>query len=388
MTVWPLLCLALWIDLPSVEVTTLKGERHQGALVELSDRALRLSRESETIDLSLAEVLEVHLASPPTTEPASGARVVLADGTQVTCREFAVRKNQATLDSLQCGAFAVPIARVAHVRLGISTAKLDEAWEGLLARESKKDLLVLRKEDSLDFLDGVAGDIGEKISFLIDGDEIPVARDRVYGLILRRKAGNLSKPICQMTLTGGDRLQASRVAWDGSQFLVRLAAGADLTLAEDAPLHLDFSAGKVKYLSQLEPRDAKYVSFWGDEPIIHEYRRDRSLDGAPLTLAGKVYPRGIALHSKSTLRYRLAGDYARFQAMLGIDDSVRRQGHVRVVISGDGKSLYAGDVKGTDPPRPLDLDVGGVRDLEILVDFGADLDIADHLDLADAKLIK
>ncbi len=29
-----------------------------------------------------------------------------------------------------------------------------------------------------------------------------------------------------------------------------------------------------------------------------------------------------------------------------------------------------------------------VRDLEILVDFGNEVDIADHLDLADAKLLK
>jgi hypothetical protein len=46
------------------------------------------------------------------------------------------------------------------------------------------------------------------------------------------------------------------------------------------------------------------------------------------------------------------------------------------------------DVRGSDPPQNLDLDVAGVRDLEILVDFGGDLDIADHLDLADAKVVK
>ena len=63
-------------------------------------------------------------------------------------------------------------------------------------------------------------------------------------------------------------------------------------------------------------------------------------------------------------------------------------GDVHVVISGDGKPLFEGDVRGSDEPRILDLDVAGIRDFEILVDFGGDLDIADHLDLADAKVIK
>ena len=65
-------------------------------------------------------------------------------------------------------------------------------------------------------------------------------------------------------------------------------------------------------------------------------------------------------------------------------------GHiVQLVISGDGKILFDGEIKGREPPRPLDLDVVGVRDLEILVDFGSDVsDIGDHLDLVDAKLIR
>ena len=34
------------------------------------------------------------------------------------------------------------------------------------------------------------------------------------------------------------------------------------------------------------------------------------------------------------------------------------------------------------------MDVKGVKTMTILVDFGEDLDVGDHVDLADAKLIK
>ena len=62
--------------------------------------------------------------------------------------------------------------------------------------------------------------------------------------------------------------------------------------------------------------------------------------------------------------------------------------YLRLVISGDGKPLFESIIKGTDAPRKLDLDVKNVREFEILVDFGNNVDVADHLDLADAKLLK
>src|SRR4029450_8351428 len=102
---------------------------------------------------------------------------------------------------------------------------------------------------------------------------------------------------------------------------VRLATGADLAVPSAQLAALDFSSGKLLYLSDAEPRDVKYVPFFD---IVHEYRRDRSLDGTPLPLAAKIYPRGLAIPSKTTLRYRIGGDYTRFQAVAGIDDTVSR----------------------------------------------------------------
>jgi hypothetical protein len=387
MAVWYLVLLAALSDLPTAEIETLKGDRHSGALVQLNESALRLQKGETTVDLPLADVVGVRFTSQTIPDPFIGPRVVLVDGTRLTCSEFKVEKGQARLTTGQCGALVVPIARVAQVRFGISTGKLDEAWNALAARESKTDLLIVKKDDVLDHLDGVVGDVGEKIGFLLDGDEVPVARDKVYGIIFKRKTSGIPKATCQIDLAGGDVLQAVKVDWNGTEFKLRLAAGPEVTLAAGALAALDYSAGKIRYLSQLEPREVKSVPFF--DPISYrEYRRDRSLDGTPLSLAGKTYARGLAINSKTTLRYRIAGDYTRFQGVMGIDDSVRGYGNVWVVISGDGKPLLEGEVKGGTAPQPFSLDVTGVRDLEILVDFGGDANIGDHLDLADAKLLK
>lgn len=389
MVILPLVLLAALADLPAVEVETLKGERRSGTLAAIDESTLSLRPvDSPPVDVPLAEVLELRFpgAAPP--DPLIGPRVVLVDGTRLTCQEFTVKSGQARLvETSQCGTIVLPITWIAEVRFGISTAKLDEGWKELAARESKTDLLVLKKDDVLDFLGGVTGDVDEKISFLLDGDEVPVAREKVYGIVFRRKPPRLGKPACFLTLSGGDALQAYKLSWNGQSFQARLGGAAEVSLGPRDVAAVDYSAGKVRYLSQLEPRDVKWVPFF-DAISYHEFRRDRSFDGGPLTLGGKSYSRGLAINSRTTLRYRIAGEYTRFQAITGIDDQIREYGLVRLVISGDGKPLFDAEVKVKDPPRRLDLDVSGVRDLEILVDFGDESSIGDYLDLADAKLLK
>jgi hypothetical protein len=396
MPLWHLLVMVAVLQFPAggaptAEVETLKGERHAGELVELGASGAVLKTGQATDTIPLADVLEVRFPGSPAPEPSTGVRVALQGGTRLTLSGFSVKGDQARCEAA-FGSFTVPVARLSQVRFGVSTTKLDEAWAALVARESKNDLLVIKKEDVLDFLAGVTGDVGseprDKIGFLLEGDEVPVAREKVYGIIFHRRAPGLPTSICDVRLTSGDVLEAARFAWDRGEFKIRLAVGVDLALPAAQVAALDFSAGKIRYLSQLEPRDVKYVPFFD---IVYEYRRDKSLDGEPLSLSGKTYTRGLALHSKTTLRYRIAGEYTKFQAVAGIDDEVRRNGdyNVRLVISGDNKPLFDAEIKTRDAPRPLELDVASVRDLEIVVDFGSDmLDICDHLDLADAKLVK
>ncbi|MCA8990000.1 MAG: NPCBM/NEW2 domain-containing protein, partial [Planctomycetaceae bacterium] len=63
-------------------------------------------------------------------------------------------------------------------------------------------------------------------------------------------------------------------------------------------------------------------------------------------------------------------------------------GNVDLTITGDGQELFSGTVTARDKALPIDLDVSNKQFLQITVDFGKGLDIGDHLDLADAKLIK
>lgn len=384
-----LLC-ALLGAAPQVQVDTLKSGQASGALQQITASQVVVGEHK----LPLTEVLEIRFpaASPAPASAAQPIEVILNDGSRLAGAQVTVKGADLSLQSPDLGTVAVRKNVVKSVRLAASDPKVEEAWQKLLDRESKKDLIVVRKEDKLDFLGGVAGEIdAQTVKFLIDGEEVPVKRERVYGLIFQPVEAT-SKPQASLDLLGDVRLESKLVTLQDDKCQVVLASGVSVTVPLGQIRSMDFSAGKIRQLSQMKPSDSKFVPLFDDVGGYYDYRKDNGPLRMPISLGGKTYPKGICIHSQSRLTFRLQGDYRRFQAMIGIDDHADDYGvygNVQLTISGDDKVLFKADVKRTDAPRPLDLDVTGVRDLQIFVDFGEDnVDTADWLSMGDAKVIK
>jgi hypothetical protein len=370
------------------ELTTLGGQRHSGEIVRLSaEQAVVKSSKSE-VTVPLAEVLDLRAlrTKPIAAVDSHRTDLTLADGTRLFWTTLRAEGQQVAAESSLVGKFVVPLRSVSSIRLQLLDPAIADAWKDLCGRELTQDMLVIRKGNVLDHLDGTAGAISDKtIRFVIDREEVAVKREKVFGLIYARRNADLGKPICEVTASGGDFIKAQFSNWTGGKLVAGLLGGATITIPGEEIASIDFSLGKVRYLSQLEPREVKYTPFFDQ---VWKYYKDRPRDGGMLRLGNKEYARGLWIHSRTLLKYRLNGEYRRFQAVMGIDQAVAPHGDVHVVINGDGKTLHDAEVRGTDAPQTLDLDVAGVRDLEIFVDFGGGLDIADHLDLADAKVIK
>ncbi len=383
-------------DVTNVDVTLLNGDQFSGLLQKLDDTTVSIQIDGENRDFDLKTVLDLKLKGTSATgaEESGQIEVRLTDGSRFSCRNVTVTESEAHLVTSALGRIVVPVKQVQSIRFGKETGNLRQRWAKLLEREDKKDLLVILKggaDPVLDHLPGSVGTIGEeKIQFLLSGREVTLTRsERFYGIIFYREpVVASSSPSCYLTLHGGDSLPVKGVKFAEGQFSLTLMGGTSVNV-EPENLHLlDFSRGKLAYLSSMEPRSVKYTPYF--DILLYKYARDRSLEGKPIRLGGKVYKRGLALHSKTEIVYRIGGEYNRFKAVMGIDENLRNRadGDVRVDIRGDGKSLYQVNVRGTDPPRELDIDVKGVRDLEIIVDFGGYLDVGDHLDLADARVTK
>ena len=159
-------------------------------------------------------------------------------------------------------------------------------------------------------------------------------------------------------------------------------------------VRIDLSQGKVVYLSDLKPESFVYTPYFPldkELPSRLEFfrlRADRTLESKPLRLGGKQFSKGLAMHSRTEAVYYLPGRFRRFCAVAGIDDDFRPRGNVRLILRGEGKTLWEATLSGAEPPRTIDVDVTGVRRLTILADFTGDLDAAGHAILGDARVSK
>lgn len=385
-------------ELPLAEIATLSSPPITAELLQLDDKTLSYRQAGQDGQVPLAEVLSLKLASSLAIPAADSAdpsiEVNGTDGSRLRVTSIeSLANNKLRLVHPQLGELDWPLRRVSSIRFGVLDGKVESAFRQLLAKRGKKDQLVLRKGDTLDHLTGVLGRVDAAgVKFLLDGDELTVKRERIFALLYAQKDPETvatSDTLVPIELASGERLQVRKLRWSGTAWTAEQAGGGSITIPPEVLRTADFSQGKLQYLSDLEPRDVKYTWFFGDSYGWFEYRRDTNVDRRPLNVQGQTYEKGLAIHSKTLLRYRLSGDFRRLQLVAAINDESNRVGDVNFVITADGKVLGRYHLTYDSPALPLDLEIRGVNDLELLVDFGADeYDIGDWLHLGDARLLK
>lgn len=394
---WPLL-LAWLAVAPEFNATLLDGRTVRGRLVELSAARVVLETAAGRERLLPADLAALQAASAGTQSlPAATAWVQLVDGSRLAARSYLVRKGKATIGLVDGIDVTVPVARVAEVRLKAQTAEFAQQWHEVAAAEHSGDVLVVRRQKTLDFLTGIIGDIDETtVQFELEGERLDVRRSRIEGLIyFRPPAEALPKAFCRLATASGQQIEVHSLELPSGP-----AADEAWQIASPAGLRLHVSAAqvariefKVQYLSDLEPERSTWtdsVSAVTAVPALAELyapRRNRGFFSEELKVEGRSYSKGLALRSRSEVVWRLTGTHRRLTAIAGIDDAVRPRGAVRLVIQGDARTLLDTTLTGQTPALPIELDISGVRRLVILVDYGEDLDVSDYLNLCDARLV-
>lgn len=114
---------------------------------------------------------------------------------------------------------------------------------------------------------------------------------------------------------------------------------------------------------------------------------DLSVGGAsPISVLGQVHPTGLGVASPSAVRYYLGDKCSRLTATVGIDDAVRNVGPdggtSTFQVIGDGRVLFDSGVLTRDDTRQADIDLTGVRVLDLVVGDGGDGGYNDRADWA------
>lgn len=113
---------------------------------------------------------------------------------------------------------------------------------------------------------------------------------------------------------------------------------------------------------------------------------NKSIEGKPLTLGGKVFEHGIGSHANARLDLLLDGATS-FDATVGVDDETQGKGSVEFVLLVDGKVAWrSGVLHGNDAPKPVHLDLTGAKTLTLRADDAGDGSGYDHADWGNPTL--
>jgi alpha-galactosidase len=106
--------------------------------------------------------------------------------------------------------------------------------------------------------------------------------------------------------------------------------------------------------------------------FAYEVRPGKTVGNKTPSLGGTPMPDAFGMVGNCILNYDLKGKAERLSGVIGVDDSVDKAitESIEVQVYGDNKRLWSsGPMKAGDKPIPLDVDVKGVKRLELFQDF-------------------
>jgi hypothetical protein len=154
-------------------------------------------------------------------------------------------------------------------------------------------------------------------------------------------------------------------------------AGATVKLPPPPP------AGDV-YVSDLP---FSSTNGWGPVERDTSNGENQAGDGHAITLDGTTYAKGLGVHANGDVSVYLGGNCSRFTATVGVDDEVGGAGSVTFSVLADGRALTTTPVlTGSSASVPIDVDVSGAQQLDLVIGDGGDGNGSDHGDWAAARL--
>ncbi|MEK6644055.1 MAG: NPCBM/NEW2 domain-containing protein [Planctomycetota bacterium] len=397
----PMLLAALLGPTPSsrpfVRIESLSGRTIDAQLVAIApDGRLTLEPAGAvplTID-DLKRIIPIRIARPNIDELPIQQCYHLIGGERITGQ--LIPTNRPRTLRVEAGLpkpLDIPMDSLAAVRFAAQEhpAAKQELDARLTLRPKDKDVLIVVKDNKPVVVTGALERITpDGIEFTIGRKTQKIALDTAYAAVFAGVPSLEAQPssavTCKLRLLTGSELPGRLASTDDAN--IRLDAGTLGTV--DAPWELvdelRFRSERIVYLSDLRPSAVTTHSILD---IEFPPRMDRSVTGTVISLRGRSFEKGIGTHSMTSMTFDLKGDYERFTAVVGIDDTASPHGSVILRVLADGRELFKSPpLHGSTETHAITVDMSGVKSLTLETLDAGDLDISDHADWADAMLIK
>lgn len=318
-----------------------------------------------------------------------------AEGGRLTAKEFTLAEETCKIDWGPEGSFKVPIDVIRAVRFD-SKAPMASFQTAVEKSTAGADRLFAKADGRIQPITGLISDVGaETVIFLREGAEIRLPRTQVYGIVLADVAGaNVGGARSRVTLQDGSIVPGTLAKLANGVLTLKMTRDTEISVPWDAVTRIDIQSPRLTYLSDMTPAEVVQQSIVA---ISRPWKRDQNVTGQALALntteeqTTKVveFQKGVGTHSRCRLTYEIDGDYETFLATVGIDAGTQGKGDCTATVLGDGQLLRSMRLTGQDRmPQEIRIDVAGLRRLTIAVEPGRDLDLADHVNWCDARLIR
>lgn len=379
---------------PSFEAHTADGLRISGPLLQVDkDWSVSLGG-MRTVQVKGGEIVALRQVNSPLPPAPREPYVVFTNGDRLPGTPLALSGERIRFKT-QVGSeqdLTLPLSTVSLIWFAAPDETDDRGGlrQRLISELRKRDMVILRNGDLVDgtlaALDGGTIQLDNP-----GGKEVKIAQDKVAALALSTELTRSLRPkgiYGRLVLANGGRFCLLSARIEEATLVGKSLFGATVHVPLKEIVALDFRQGCAVYLSDLKPRGYEHTPYLG---VRWPYTRDVSVGGNPLRLGGSTYEKGIGMHSQSRLTFDLGGSYRWFEAVVGLNEKTGSEGNAAIQVLVDSKPgdlPGANELTASNPPLRVRVPVAGARELTLVVRFGRHGDVQDHVDWADARLIK
>lgn len=297
---------------------------------------------------------------------------------------------------------SIPVGENQTTDLTVTLDRVAEMWPAGplpmgLSRDNESqtlDTVYVRDRDDPNEVRGIAGKVlgmdDQSLTIFFRGEPRQLNRDRIAGVVLNHPDRPAPAPPGfhqVLALRTGQELAGRLTALDEQTIGFELLGGGQVTAPRGSVAFLRYEQGRVIDLTRIEPTASEDIPYFD---TAFPYQVNQAIGGGEIRLFnGPSFKRGLSVHARSRLHYRLDSEYATFRATLGLLEPGGRMGNITARVLGDGEVLWEqADITAENEPIDVQVDLDGVGRLVLEVDFGRGQNVGDRAAWCDPQLIR
>ncbi len=317
----------------------------------------------------------------------AAASVTMKNGGLIAATQVTIANEQARIEWLGGVKLDVAIDFLRGIRFNLETPS-PEYDQSLAAPAAEVDRLFITDDEArVSVVSGLVESLdADQLKIEAGGQMRAVPRGKIYGVVFAQPAMASAAPRHIVKFRDGSQLGGEKLSLAKGQAKLQLGQKATAEFAWSHVQSVMIRSTRVEYLSDITPLKEEQT------PILtlpFPAQRDKSVSGGRLKIGLESFDKGLGVHAHSTLVFATAGKWDLFVAQIGLDAHARGKGDCVFQVFADGKSIFQRRINGDDlVTADIKLPITGCQQLTLVVEPGAGLDLADHANWCDARLIK